>query len=182
MFVLGSAIAGGRGRDLRARKGFANARQFGIDLGLGIFVMLILGGIDSRWGPVVGAAFYVFVPQWLQGGVLGISGIELTVDVFGQEHRLGDFREIFFGSLLVVTMIAFPEGWSASADCCSRSRSAACSRPTPHVAQRPPRHHAPHEAQATTMRSPTPPDSAAGARRPTLGDADPRSHDGAAAR
>ncbi len=30
--------------------------------------------------------------------------------MFRQEHRFGDFREIFFGSLLVITMIAFPEG------------------------------------------------------------------------
>ena len=110
MFVLGSVIAGVAGAIFVHAKGFATPDQFGIDLGLGIFVMLILGGIDSRWGPVVGAAFYVFVPQWLQGGVLGIPGVELTVDAFGQQHRLGDFRDIFFGSLLVITMIAFPVG------------------------------------------------------------------------
>jgi ABC-type branched-subunit amino acid transport system ATPase component/ABC-type branched-subunit amino acid transport system permease subunit len=110
MFVLGSSIAGVGGAIFAHSKGFATADSFGIDLGLGIFVMLILGGLDSRWGPIVGAAFYVFVPQWLQGGVLGIPGIELTVNVFGQEHRLGDFRDIFFGSLLVIVMIAFPEG------------------------------------------------------------------------
>jgi branched-chain amino acid transport system permease protein len=110
MFVLGSAIAGVAGAIFAHSKGFISPDSFGIDLGLGIFVMLILGGIDSRWGPIVGAAFYVFVPQWLQGGVLGISGVELTVNVFGQEHRLGDFRDIFFGSLLVITLIAFPEG------------------------------------------------------------------------
>ena len=91
-------------------KGFANPDDFSITLGLGIFVILIIGGIDSRWGPVVGAAFYVFVPQWLQGGIFGISGLDFTVKVFGQEHRFGDFRDIFFGSLLVITMIAFPEG------------------------------------------------------------------------
>jgi ABC-type branched-subunit amino acid transport system ATPase component len=110
MFVIGSVIAGVAGTIFVHTKGFATPDSFGIDLGLGIFVMLILGGIDSRWGPIVGAAFYVFVPQWLQGGVLGIPGVEFTVDAFGQVHRLGDFRDIFFGSLLVITMIAFPEG------------------------------------------------------------------------
>jgi ABC-type branched-subunit amino acid transport system ATPase component/ABC-type branched-subunit amino acid transport system permease subunit len=110
MFVLGSTIAGVGGAIFAHTKGFATADSFGIDLGLGIFVMLILGGLDSRWGPIVGAAFYVFVPQWLQGGVLGIPGIDFTVNLFGQEHRLGDFRDIFFGSLLVIAMIAFPEG------------------------------------------------------------------------
>jgi len=110
MFVLGSTIAGVGGAIFAHTKGFVTPDSFGIDLGLGIFVMLILGGLDSRWGPIVGAAFYVFVPQWLQGEVLGISGIDLTVTAFGQEHRLGDFRDIFFGSLLVITMVAFPEG------------------------------------------------------------------------
>lgn len=110
MFVLGSVIAGVAGTIFVHTKTFATPESFGIDLGLGIFVMLILGGLESRWGPIVGAAFYVFVPQWLQGGVLGIPGVEFTVDAFGQEHRLGDFRDIFFGSLLVITMIAFPEG------------------------------------------------------------------------
>ncbi len=110
MFVLGSAIAGLGGAIFAHSKGFATPDSFAIDLGLGIFVMLIVGGLNSRWGPIVGAAFYVFVPQWLQGGVLGIPGVDVTVNVFGQEHRLGDFRDIFFGSLLVIVMIAFPEG------------------------------------------------------------------------
>jgi ABC-type branched-subunit amino acid transport system ATPase component/ABC-type branched-subunit amino acid transport system permease subunit len=110
MFVLGSGLAAAAGALFVSTKGFANPEDFNITLGLGIFVILILGGIDSRWGAVVGAAFYVFVPQWLQGGIFGISGLDFTVKVFGQEHRFGDFRDIFFGSLLVITMIAFPEG------------------------------------------------------------------------
>jgi ABC-type branched-subunit amino acid transport system ATPase component/ABC-type branched-subunit amino acid transport system permease subunit len=110
MFVLGSAIAAAAGAVFVHVKGFANPDSFGITLGLGIFVMLIVGGLDSRWGPIAGAAFYVFVPQWLQGGVLGISGPTLTIHVFGQDHRAGDFRDIFFGVLLVLTMIVFPAG------------------------------------------------------------------------
>jgi branched-chain amino acid transport system permease protein len=110
MFVLGSGIAAAAGAVFVHVKGFANPDSFDINLGIAIFVILIIGGIDSRWGAVAGAAFYVFIPQWLQGGVLGISGINVTIKVFGQEHRFGDFRDIFFGALLVITMIAFPEG------------------------------------------------------------------------
>ena len=110
MFVLGSGIAAAAGAIFVHVKGFANPDSFDINLGIAIFVILIVGGIDSRWGAVMGAAFYVFIPQWLQGGVLGISGINITIKVFGQEHRFGDFRDIFFGAILVITMIAFPEG------------------------------------------------------------------------
>jgi branched-chain amino acid transport system permease protein len=110
MFVLGSAIASVAGSLFVHTKGFANPDDFNINLGIAVFVILILGGIDSKWGAVIGGAFYVFVPQWLQGGIFGISGLDFTFKAFGQEHRFGDFRDIFFGSLLVIVMIAFPEG------------------------------------------------------------------------
>jgi ABC-type branched-subunit amino acid transport system ATPase component/ABC-type branched-subunit amino acid transport system permease subunit len=99
MFVLGSTIAGLAGAIFVHWKGFASPDDFGIDLGLGIFVMLIVGGIDSLWGPVLGAAFYTFFPRVLQSS---------DVEVFGRELR--SYREVFFGSLLVITMVAFPEG------------------------------------------------------------------------
>jgi branched-chain amino acid transport system permease protein len=110
MFVLGSGIAAVAGAVFVHVKGFASPDDWGIDLGIAIFVILILGGIDSRWGPVIGAAFYVFIPKWLQGGVLTIPGISFTVKIFGAEHQFGDFKDVFFGSLLVLTMIVFPEG------------------------------------------------------------------------
>ena len=64
----------------------------------GIFVMLILGGIDSLWGPIIGAAFYVFVPHWL-------SGLESSCRDSDREYQ-----QIFFGALLLLVMIVFPEG------------------------------------------------------------------------
>jgi ABC-type branched-subunit amino acid transport system ATPase component/ABC-type branched-subunit amino acid transport system permease subunit len=99
MFVLGSTIAGLAGSVFVHWKGFASPDDFGIDLGLGIFVMLIVGGIDSLWGPVLGAAFYTFLPRVLQS---------FDVELFGRDLR--SYREVFFGTLLVVTMVAFPEG------------------------------------------------------------------------
>ena len=110
MFVLGSAVAGAAGSIFVHWKTFASPDSFAIDLGLGIFVMLILGGIDSRWGAILGAFFYVFIPQWLQGGVLGIPGPHFTVTLQGQVHNASDFKNIIFGALLVIVMIAYPEG------------------------------------------------------------------------
>ena len=110
MFVLGSAVAGAAGSIFVHWKTFASPDSFAIDLGIGIFVMLILGGIDSRWGPILGAFFYVFIPQWLQGGVLGIPGPKFTLTLQGQVHNASDFKNIIFGALLVIVMIAYPEG------------------------------------------------------------------------
>jgi ABC-type branched-subunit amino acid transport system ATPase component/ABC-type branched-subunit amino acid transport system permease subunit len=110
MFVLGSAVAGAAGSLFVHWQTFASPDSFGIDLGIGIFVMLILGGIDSRWGPILGAFFYVFIPEWLQGGVLGIPGPKFSLTLQGQVHNAGDFKNIIFGALLVIVMIAYPEG------------------------------------------------------------------------
>ena len=66
MFVLGSAIGALAGSLFVHGRGFAQPQDFSVELGLGIFVMLIVGGIDSLWGPVLGAAFYVWVPHFLQ--------------------------------------------------------------------------------------------------------------------
>ncbi len=89
-FVLGSAIAGAAGSIYAHWKGNLGPDQWSVELGLGIFLMLILGGIGSMWGAILGAWFYSFVPIWLD--------------------FLDKYQQIFYGSLLVVTMIALPDG------------------------------------------------------------------------
>lgn len=90
MFVLGSCFAAAGGSLYAHWNGFLSTDAFGVDLGIGIFLMLILGGMHSMWGPIAGAAFFVFVPEQL--------------------HSIAQYRTIFYGTLLVVVMIAFPDG------------------------------------------------------------------------
>jgi ABC-type branched-subunit amino acid transport system ATPase component/ABC-type branched-subunit amino acid transport system permease subunit len=99
MFVLGSAIGALAGSLQVHGRGFAQPQDFSVELGLGIFVMLIVGGIDSLWGPVLGAAFYVWLPHFLQR-----SDIEL----FG--HEIREYNQIIYGAVLLLTMIFVPEG------------------------------------------------------------------------
>ena len=66
MFVLGSSIGAFAGSLFVHGRGFAQPAEFSVELGLGIFVMLIVGGIESLWGPILGAAFYVWVPHVLK--------------------------------------------------------------------------------------------------------------------
>ena len=90
MFVLGSMFAVGAGSLYAHWQGVISPDTFGIDLSIGIFLMAILGGLGSMWGVVIGAAFYVFVPQYLQS--------------FSQ------YQNIMYGGLLVVILILLPEG------------------------------------------------------------------------
>jgi branched-chain amino acid transport system permease protein len=89
-FVVGSAMAGAAGSMYAHWKSNLGPDQWSVELGLGIFLMLILGGIGSMWGAILGAWFYSFVPVWLD--------------------FLDRYQQIFYGSLLIVTMIALPDG------------------------------------------------------------------------
>jgi len=63
---------------------------FGLDLGLGVFLMVILGGLTSKWGAVLGAAFYVWVPELIS---------------FVEQYKL-----MVYGAILLIVIIRLPEG------------------------------------------------------------------------
>ena len=99
MFVLGSCIGAFAGSLFVHGRGFAQPAEFSVELGLGIFVMLIVGGIGSLWGPILGAAFYVWVPYVLK---------ELDINLFGNPIR--QYNQIIYGAVLLLVMIFVPEG------------------------------------------------------------------------
>lgn len=99
MFAVGSAAAAVGGALFVHWNGFATPESFSVELALAVFLALILGGMGSIWGAVLGAWFYVFVPDKLE---------KLHTTVLG--HEIGDYKEILYGVLLVVVMIVFPEG------------------------------------------------------------------------
>lgn len=99
MFVVGSAIGAFAGSLFVHGRGFAQPQEFSVELGLGIFVMLIVGGMESLWGPILGAAFYVWVPYWLT---------QADVSIFG--HEIREYNQIVYGGVLLLTMIFAPTG------------------------------------------------------------------------
>jgi branched-chain amino acid transport system permease protein len=90
LFVLGSAMGGFSGALIGHWTGVVSSNSFGIDLAIGIFLMLFLGGVGSMWGPVLGGAFYVAIPQLL-------SSIQR-------------YNTIVYGGLLLVVVFALPDG------------------------------------------------------------------------
>lgn len=99
MFVVGSAIGAFAGSLFVHGRGFAQPQEFSVELGLGIFVMLIVGGMESLWGPILGAAFYVWVPYWLTQADLSLFG-----------HEIREYNQIVYGAVLLLTMIFAPTG------------------------------------------------------------------------
>jgi branched-chain amino acid transport system permease protein len=90
LFALGSALGGLSGALIGHWQGVVSSDTFGIDLAIGIFLMLFLGGVGSMWGPVLGGAFYVAIPEWL-------SSIQR-------------YNTVVYGGLLLVVVMLLPQG------------------------------------------------------------------------
>lgn len=89
-FAWGAAFAGLGGGLYAHHALFIDAGQFGFFRSAEIFITLLLGGMGSHWGAVVGAAVVTVLPEMLR--------------------FLQDWRMTFFGSLLVLMMILRPWG------------------------------------------------------------------------
>lgn len=90
LFVAGSAVGALAGALIAHWQGFTSSGSFGIELAIGLFLMLILGGAQSPWGPVLGAAFYVWMPKLLS-----------------QFER---YQAIVYGTALLIVIMIAPNG------------------------------------------------------------------------
>jgi branched-chain amino acid transport system permease protein len=97
VFALSGGIAAIAGSSLAYFITFVSPVSFSIEISIFIIVMVILGGEANFWGPLVGAAILVGLPEVLRF-VPGAAGI---VDVL---------REIFYGLILMFMMIFRPQG------------------------------------------------------------------------
>jgi len=97
VFALGGGIAAIAGSSLAYFITFISPGSFSVEVSIFIIVMVILGGEANFWGPLVGAAILVGLPEALRF-LPGTAGI---VDVL---------REIFYGFILMLMMIFRPQG------------------------------------------------------------------------
>jgi branched-chain amino acid transport system permease protein len=97
VFAVGGGIAAIAGSSLAYFITFISPVSFSIEISIFIIVMVILGGEANFWGPLVGAAILVGLPEVLRF-VPGAAGV---VDVL---------REIFYGLILMLMMIFRPQG------------------------------------------------------------------------
>ena len=98
LFVLGSSLAALAGSVFVHARATGEPNDFGLHLGIAIFVALILGGLHSLWGGLIGALFYTFVPAYL------------THYLHKSDSDLEKWIQVIWGAVLVIVMIAVPEG------------------------------------------------------------------------
>ena len=105
-FALGSFYAGIAGALLAYFNRFVNPEQFGLLLSVFFLSAVIVGGMGSILGAILGAAFMTLLPELLREGSL-LVGNSLGYDL---ATVLTPLRETIFGMLMVGFLILEPRG------------------------------------------------------------------------
>ncbi len=104
-YGTGAAFGGLSGAFLASYLNTVNADQFQFSFSIFVLAMVILGGLGSIWGVVVGAIVLSFINNYLIPDVFNSLPSEVGLDFDLTELSFG-----IFGFLLVIMMILRPEG------------------------------------------------------------------------
>jgi len=111
-FALGAALAGLSGALYAHAFSFVEIQVFNASLSIYVLLYVLLGGAQTAWGPLFGAAFFTLLPEALRDtlpalkeavfGTLGIEGASNPPDE--------SWRFVILGVATVLMMIFRPEG------------------------------------------------------------------------
>jgi branched-chain amino acid transport system permease protein len=104
-YGAGAALGGVAGAFLASYFSVINPNQFTFSFSIFILTMVVLGGMGSIWGVVVGAVILSAINNWLLPRVLH----DLPGKV-GLEFDLSEISAGIYGFLLVLLMLVRPEG------------------------------------------------------------------------
>jgi branched-chain amino acid transport system permease protein len=104
-YATGAAFGGISGAFLGSFLNTVNADQFSFSVSIFILAMVILGGLGSVWGVVIGAVALSFINTLLIPDVLNPIPRQLGLDFDLSQLSFG-----IFGFLLVIMMVLRPEG------------------------------------------------------------------------
>jgi branched-chain amino acid transport system permease protein len=104
-YASGAAFGGMSGAFLGTYDTVVNAGQFQFGFSIFILAMVIIGGLGSIWGAVVGGLLLGYINNWLIPDVLN----DLP-SAFGLNFQLTQVEFGIFGFLLVITMVLRPQG------------------------------------------------------------------------
>jgi branched-chain amino acid transport system permease protein len=104
-YATGAAFGGMAGAFFAAYYNTVNADQFEFSFSIFILAMIILGGLGSIWGVVLGAIVLSFINTYFIPGPF-----KSLPHTFGLNFDLTDLSYGIFGFLLVIMMILRPEG------------------------------------------------------------------------
>ena len=104
-FILSSFLAGIAGALWAAYPGFAQPSEWSLVLSIQFVAAMLIGGVASVWGSILGAAFVFAVPQALTTfSILPQSASSTGISS-------GDLSAIIYGALIIVFMLFEPAGF-----------------------------------------------------------------------
>jgi len=104
-YATGAALGGVSGALLGSYLNTVGADQFQFSFSIFVLAMVIVGGLGSIWGVVIGAILLSFFNSYLIPDVL--NGLPSS---FGLDFDLTQLSYGIFGFLLVIVMVLRPEG------------------------------------------------------------------------
>ena len=104
-YAIGAAMGGAAGTFIGAYVEQVNADQFAFSFSIFVLAMIILGGLGSIWGVVLGALALSAINTWLIPDVLNTLPSKVGLDFDLTQLGFG-----IFGFLLVMMMVLRPQG------------------------------------------------------------------------
>ncbi len=100
-FTLGGVMAGLAGALYAHQYNYIEIQYFNILISIFVLLYVLIGGTQTAFGPLFGAALFTFLPEFLRMPDLqGLDGWKF----------LADWRWVIFGAFLVAVMVFRPEG------------------------------------------------------------------------
>ena len=117
-FVISSALAGMAGVLFGHFTSFLSTNDFQFIRSFEIIIMIVLGGMGSLTGSVLGAIIITFLPELLRtlgprlesllSSIIGANNIPAPVHTF--LIQLANYRLVIFAALLILIMLTRPQG------------------------------------------------------------------------
>jgi branched-chain amino acid transport system permease protein len=111
-FAIGGALAGLAGGLYAHSFGFVEAQSFNALVSIYVLLFVLLGGTQTPWGPLAGAAFFTLLPEVLRSVLPAIKlSLASLLGIEGPIAAPSDsWRFIILGALTVAMMALRPEG------------------------------------------------------------------------
>jgi branched-chain amino acid transport system permease protein len=111
VFALSSALAAVCGALLAAQLQYVSITEFDYTLSIQFIVMIIIGGVGTAWGPVIGALAISAVPLYITTYAASIPFVKQPTSSSGGFGIMpGQLSLVVYGLLLAVFLVAQPRG------------------------------------------------------------------------
>ena len=108
-FVLSSAIASMAGALYAYYLTNVTSEAFGINFAIQFIAMIIIGGMGSLWGSLVGAALWLLLPSVINGFASQAGESTGLVHLVLVEHK-AQLVQLIFGGMVILLLIFAPGG------------------------------------------------------------------------